>query len=48
MEDTKIIKCTCHNEYQDKVYGQGNRVGNRTKQNANGKDYRCTVCGKSK
>ena len=37
-----IGKCYCRNEYQDKKYGQGNRVMNRTK---NGK-VRCTVCGR--
>jgi len=37
-----IGKCYCRNEYQDKKYGQGIRVMNRTK---NGK-VRCTVCGR--
>ncbi len=43
---TKIIKCNCKHEWQDKTYGQGNRVGNLIKQNAKGTDYRCVVCGK--
>ena len=42
---TKIIKCTCKNEQQDKMYGKGNRVANQTK-NSDGKVFRCTVCAK--
>jgi hypothetical protein len=38
---TKTIKCNCSNEYQDEVYGVGNRAANET---SNGQ-YRCTVCG---
>lgn len=38
----KIVKCTCSNDYQDKQYGQGNRVANMT---VKGK-ARCTVCHK--
>ena len=37
-----IGRCFCKSEYQDKKYGQGIRVMNRTK---NGK-VRCTVCGR--
>ena len=37
-----IGRCFCKSEYQDKKYGQGMRVMNRTE---NGK-VRCTVCGK--
>ena len=42
---TKIIKCTCKNDYQDSKYGQGNRVCNATKE-PDKTGYRCTVCGK--
>ena len=35
--------CTCHHQYQDEKYGQGQRV-----HNIGAKDYSCTVCGKSK
>lgn len=42
---TKIIKCTCKNEYQDEKYGKGMRVHNSTFDvQKNG--YRCTVCEK--
>jgi hypothetical protein len=45
---TKVIKCTCESEYQDRVYGTNNRLGNKTDKSSN-KDrqtYRCTVCKK--
>jgi len=38
---TTIIKCTCKHEFQDSVYGIGNRVGNETQAG----QYRCVVCG---
>lgn len=38
---TAIIKCTCKNEQQDKMYGQGMRVHNKTLKFP---DCRCTVC----
>jgi hypothetical protein len=37
-----IKKCVCTHAWQDKKYGEGNRVANEMK---NG-NYRCTVCGK--
>lgn len=46
---SKIVKCTCQNEYQDKVYGKGNRVANpvdKSKVNGKVQHYRCTVCKK--
>ena len=42
---TKIIKCECKNEFQDKRYGKGRRLANQTKK-SDGKVFRCTVCGK--
>ena len=37
-----IVKCKCTHEYQDKKYGTGNRIANKTDK---GSDvYRCTVC----
>lgn len=40
-----IIKCTCENEFQDSMYGKGNRIANICR----GGDYgRCTVCVKEK
>lgn len=46
-ETTKVKKCTCKNEGQDKIYGDGNRLFNQTSKTA-GQDkaiYKCTVCG---
>ena len=39
---TKIIKCSCKNNYQDIEYGAGMRVHNIMKTGA----YRCTVCSR--
>ena len=45
----KIIKCSCSHEFQDKEYGQTNRIHNKMKQLDGGnKQWRCTVCGKEK
>lgn len=38
----EIMQCTCRNEYQDTVYGKGNRVHNYAMKP---KSWRCTVCG---
>jgi hypothetical protein len=45
---TVIKKCDCKSDYQDKQYGQGNRVHNV--KGAKGKEdtYSCTVCGKER
>lgn len=43
---SKIIKCTCKSEYQDKKYGAGNRVSNEV--NKTPGQFRCTVCGSIK
>jgi len=37
---TKILKCNCVSEFQDKTYGVGNRVFNESEKGAT-----CTVCG---
>jgi len=42
---TKIMKCDCKHEFQDKRYGKYKRVFNYGKKND---IYRCTVCGKEK
>lgn len=39
---TKIIRCTCEHDYQDKKHGKGKRVGNKIAKDGN--YYRCTVC----
>ena len=42
MSGTKIIKCTCKNEFQDKQYGSKQRLANvNEKEDAS----TCTVCG---
>lgn len=40
MADVKIHSCNCKNDYQDKTYGNGQRVYNP---NVKG-GFRCTVC----
>jgi len=40
-----IIRCTCKHEYQDRAYGRGNRVANKTTK-SDPPGYRCTVCGR--
>ena len=37
--NSSIKKCTCKHEFQDKTYGNGNRVFNKWT-----KGWRCTVC----
>lgn len=39
-----VKRCDCENEYQDKMYGKGNRIHNLTKVGA----YRCSICTKVK
>ena len=41
---TKVLKCKCEHEFQDKEHGKGMRVHTVGEKND---DYRCTVCGKS-
>ena len=40
---TEVRKCDCHNQYQDEVYGKGNRLFNI----GIGGRFRCTVCGRT-
>lgn len=44
---TEIRKCTCKHEDQDRRYGNGNRVFNKTtkKKGTESTFFRCTVCG---
>lgn len=48
METTKIIKCNCKHEFQDKQYGQNMRVHNRGLVKGTNDhpyaDFTCTVC----
>ena len=42
---TIIAKCTCKHEYQDSIYGKGNRLWNHAPaKGAKPRRYRCTVC----
>lgn len=41
MAATKVMKCECEHKYQDKKYGKGKRVMNKTSSGWN-----CTVCDK--
>lgn len=41
---TKILRCSCKHKFQDKEYGKGRRVHNKTV----GDKWRCTACGKER
>lgn len=41
MSGTKVLKCKCTSEFQDKVYGKGMRLHNVTEDK---KKASCTVC----
>lgn len=41
---TKLLSCTCKSEYQDRVYGKGMRVHNKSVSKL-GTKFRCTICG---
>jgi hypothetical protein len=43
---TARVLCKCASDFQDKTYGKGVRVANRTAKNyGESSDARCTVCG---
>lgn len=42
-ETTKVIRCGCSSDYQDKKYGMKNRLHNQARDG-----WTCTVCGKKK
>lgn len=43
---SKILRCTCKHEGQDKLNGPQMRVFNfKGKSRADSPEYRCTVCG---
>ena len=46
MAKVQVLKCTCKNDYQDRVYGKGRRVMNYTTKSKSNDTavYRCTVC----
>lgn len=40
-----IESCTCKSDYQDRKYGAGKRVKNRSGKKGETHKVRCTVCG---
>lgn len=43
--NTKLVKCTCKSNYQDKTYGKGMRIHNKM---GAGRGWRCTICSTTK
>lgn len=48
MSGTKILKCDCIHEYQDKLYGKGMRVHTSGNPQSTRPKFTCTVCTKIK
>lgn len=47
-KNTSVRRCTCAHAYQDKHYGKGKRLFNRTGGSGKGNvGWRCTVCAKT-
>ena len=44
---TKVMECTCKNNFQDAIHGAGRRVFNKTAKN-DPAEWRCTVCSTTK
>ena len=42
---TKVLPCSCANEYQDRKYGKGRRLHNKGKREGESAYFKCTVCG---
>ena len=51
MKTSKIVQCKCVSEFQDKRYGEHNRVATVATKTYNKErgtaDVKCTVCGKT-
>jgi len=45
---TKILKCTCKHDYQDRRYGAQNRLHNAISKTLGPPAWRCTVCEKER
>ena len=45
MNKTKVIRCNCKHEFQDKTYGEGMRVHILKQKDAQQGNWACTVCG---
>ena len=47
MSKTKLIRCECEHDYQDKTYGHKIRVANeKASSKTTQPKFACTVCGK--
>jgi hypothetical protein len=46
-DGSKVAPCNCKQTYQDKRYGNGQRLHNAQQGKNKGK-FRCTACGSSK
>lgn len=46
MSETRILKCGCPSEYQDKVYGRNRRVHNMAGDARGTRMWRCTGCSR--
>lgn len=44
MEGTKVLRCSCHHDYQDEKYGKGMRVHNLVTAKGKPLGWACTVC----
>lgn len=48
MAQTKIVKCDCKSDFQDKEYGKSQRLMNQASaKGSQPKRFRCTVCSKT-
>ena len=45
MAATKVMRCTCESEFQDKEYGKGMRLFNLRDDKKHAGEAFCTVCG---
>lgn len=45
MAATKVARCNCQHEFQDKQYGKGMRLMNVRDQQKHKNEMICTVCG---
>lgn len=43
---TKVLRCVCTHDYQDRLYGAGMRLFNRMVPTTNSYPFRCTACGR--
>lgn len=46
MAETKVMKCTCNNTFQDTQYGKNMRLFNPIGKGNQDAGFRCTVCNK--